>query len=85
MDHHVAVGKHGAEDVEVALAAGTVVGILGVGVRAVDQDHLLEQGDVQAMDLDRVGVEAQERGIDVGMAGHDRAPGHRAGIPCRPG
>ena len=76
VDHHVAVGKDGAEDVEVALAAGTIVGVLGVGVRAVHQDHLPEQGDVQAMDLDRVGIEAEERGIDVGVAGHDRAPGH---------
>ena len=85
VDHDVAVGQHGAQDVEVALAAGAVVGVLGVGVRAVDQDHLLEERDVQAMDLDRVVLETQERGIDVGVAGDDRPAASSAGIPCRPG
>jgi hypothetical protein len=69
MDHDIAVGEHGAQDVEVALAPGTVVGLLGIWVWAVDQNHLLEERNLQAMDLDCVVIETQERGIDVRVAG----------------
>ena len=76
VNHHVTVGKHGAQDVEMALATGPIVGVLRVGVRAVNQDHLLEERDIQAMDFHRIGIEAEEAGIDIWVTGHDRPSGH---------
>ena len=76
MDHDIAVGEHGAQDVEVKLAPGTVVGLLGVWVRAVDQNHLLEERHLEAMDLDGILIETQERGIDIRVAGDHGPPRH---------
>lgn len=84
VNHHVTVRKDRAKDVQMSLAARTIVRVLRVGVRAINQDHLIEQRDVQAMNLYRISIEAEEAGINTRVTGHDGPSGHGPVFLSRP-